>query len=84
MRISDPLWLVCPGRSSGRAVVLCTPKNVVEGFLVVYGHFIELGKRQVFDISPCFGQVEAFVDPCVCTYEQVIRIIGPEGDSVIV
>ena len=66
------------------AVVLGPAVDRVEGRGVVHRHLVELGDRQVRHEAPGLREVEALVDPAVGADEQVVGVVLPERDRVVV
>ncbi len=82
--VADAVDGVGARRAALCRVVLGAAVDVVEGLGVVDGHLVELGDREVGDEAPGGREVEALVEPAVGADEQVVGVVGVEGEGVVV
>ncbi len=65
IRVLDAVDVVGPGWSALRAIVLGAAIDVVKRLGVVDGDLIKLSSREILDVMPILGLIEAFVDASV-------------------
>ena len=82
--VANPVDVVRAGRAALGAVVLRAAVNVVERRIVVNGHFVELGYRQVGKKPVGFSKIERLVKPAVGAEHHVFRIGRVKGHGMVV
>ncbi len=82
--VGDAVDAVGPDRAALGVVVLGASVDVVEGLGVVESEFVELSDRQVCDVAPAPGEIEALVETAVGAHEQPVGVIGTENEGVVV
>jgi len=65
-------------------VILRATNDVIKGFVVVHGYFVELGQRQICCKFPIPAPVPRFINATVASGQQIVWIMGVKGQCVVV
>ena len=76
--IADAMDIGRSRRSPHRSVILGSAVNVVKRQCIIHANPVELGYRQVGDVSPRLCPIPGLVNTPVATHHQIIRIIQVE------
>lgn len=82
--VADAVDVIGLGGSTLGGVILGTAVDVVEGFGLIDGDFIELSEGKIFGEAVGLAAIEGFVETAVAANDEVIGVIGVDDHGVVI